>query len=149
MTETKAMTLRLPQEQADELATVADIDGKPVVEVVREAIATYISARRQDPQFRQGLQRRIEADERMLSVEAVADWKGAYFLKLRDFARETLRTSRMLAACNSAPPQVVVGEALLGYQDAQRDIRRAAEEEFPDMVTSAGSGGTAPEENAT
>ena len=45
------MTLRLPEAQAQALETVAEVEGLPVVEVVRLAIAEYIDGRRRDPSF--------------------------------------------------------------------------------------------------
>ncbi len=51
-----------------------------------------------------------------------------YELKLNDFARETARVSAALQACDpDRVPLRVVGEALLGYEMAQRDIARAIE----------------------
>ncbi len=38
-TDTKSFTLRLPAPLADELATVAEVDGVPVQQAVRDAIA--------------------------------------------------------------------------------------------------------------
>lgn len=40
--ETKAMTLRLPQELAEDLATVAMVDGQSMNDTVSEAIGTYL-----------------------------------------------------------------------------------------------------------
>lgn len=65
----------------------------------------------------------------------VADLEGrlaravtSYELKVADFAKETRRTSRMLAACErKAIPMNVVGEALGGYYGAQDDIKRAGQ----------------------
>lgn len=75
----------------------------------------------------------IVAAAALASCEAeVRRWRETYELKLADFARETLRTSAALEACKrSAVPQLVVGEALLGYWDAQEAIRRAIERAAP------------------
>jgi hypothetical protein len=54
-TETKSFTLRLPAPLADELATVAAIDGVPVQQAVRDAIAEHIEARRKDTAFQERL----------------------------------------------------------------------------------------------
>ena len=59
MNDTKAMTLRLPAEQAKELEAVAQIDDVPVAEAVREAITAHIEARRRDEEFRARLQRTL------------------------------------------------------------------------------------------
>lgn len=54
----------------------------------------------------------------------LATWKGAYQGKVDDFARETLRVSAMLSRCDPKNvPLHVVGEAGLGWEDAQRHIK--------------------------
>ena len=66
MAERKAMTIRLSEEQADLLETVAAVDGLSVSEVVRAAIAEHISVRKGDPEFRESLRERIKRVERLL-----------------------------------------------------------------------------------
>ena len=63
----KAMTVRLPAEQAEELDTVAAVDGHPVSQVIRMAIDRHIEERKQDAEFQDGLRQRIEHAQRMLS----------------------------------------------------------------------------------
>ena len=63
----KAMTIRLSAEQADDLATVAAVDGQPVSQVIRAAIDDHIEGRKGDAAFRDGLRQRIERSQRMLS----------------------------------------------------------------------------------
>ena len=48
---TKNLLLRLDPELAERLQTVADVEGRPVSEVVREAIATLVEQRRSDERF--------------------------------------------------------------------------------------------------
>jgi len=48
---TKNLLLRLDPELAGRLQTVADVEGRPVSEVVREAIATLVEQRRSDERF--------------------------------------------------------------------------------------------------
>jgi transposase len=57
---TKATSLRLPTEQAEELAAVARVDGVPISEIVRAAIYQFIAARRSEPDFKERL-RAIDA----------------------------------------------------------------------------------------
>jgi hypothetical protein len=64
--ETKAMTLRLPGQQARELETVAQIDQVPVAEAVRSAIEAHIEARRHDPEFRSRLRKSLEEQKDIL-----------------------------------------------------------------------------------
>jgi len=60
------MTLRLEDLQAAQLDTVAAVDGIPVAEVVRTAIAAHIENRTADPQFQAALKARIERDQQLL-----------------------------------------------------------------------------------
>jgi predicted transcriptional regulator len=62
----KAMTIRLSAEQADELATVAAIDDRPIAEVIRAAIAQHVESRRRDKSFQDSLRERIERTKRLL-----------------------------------------------------------------------------------
>lgn len=62
----KAMTIRLSSEQADELETVAAIDQQPISEVIRAAISEHIQSRLTDDTFQAGLRARIERDQRLL-----------------------------------------------------------------------------------
>lgn len=62
----KAMTIRLSQEQAEELEMVASVENRPVSEVIRAAISQHIDSRKQDDDFRKSLRQRIERTERML-----------------------------------------------------------------------------------
>lgn len=62
----KAMTVRLSEEQAQALETVASVENLPVSDVIRAAIATHIEARRQDPGFQAGLKDRISRARKLL-----------------------------------------------------------------------------------
>lgn len=66
MNPSKAMTLRLTQEQAEQLETVAKVDGKPIAAVIRAAIEQHIEARKQDQEFRKTLQERLTRTRRLL-----------------------------------------------------------------------------------
>lgn len=66
MQETKVTTIRQPADQADELEFIARVDGVPVSEAIRVAIADHIQARRADPAFQQRLRTRIDADRNIL-----------------------------------------------------------------------------------
>ena len=65
----KTMTIRLSAEQAQELDTVAAVDGQPLSEVIRAAIADHIEQRKSDAAFQDGLRQRIEYAQRMLPNE--------------------------------------------------------------------------------
>jgi predicted DNA-binding protein len=62
----KAMSLRLAEDKAAELAAIARADDMPVSEVVREAIDKHIAARRADVDFQKRLKRRLEEDREVL-----------------------------------------------------------------------------------
>jgi Arc/MetJ-type ribon-helix-helix transcriptional regulator len=62
----KAMTLRLPADQAAELEAVARADDKSVSETVREAIDALIDERRRDKEFRARIRAIIEEDRELL-----------------------------------------------------------------------------------
>jgi predicted transcriptional regulator len=62
----KAMTIRLSEEQADALETVAAVESMPVSEVIRAAIAEHIDSRKKDPAFQDSLKERLERAKRLL-----------------------------------------------------------------------------------
>lgn len=66
MPATRVTTIRQPAEQADELEFVARVDGVAASELVREAIAAHLQARRADPEFQARLRARIAADRQIL-----------------------------------------------------------------------------------
>lgn len=66
MKPTRAMTIRLSEQQAHELETVADVDSVPVVEVIRAAIAEHVESRKRDAEFQRSLKERIEQAQGML-----------------------------------------------------------------------------------
>lgn len=67
MSKSRVTTIRQPEDQADELEFVARVDGIPASELIRDAIADYLVARRADPEFQDRLRARIEADKEILA----------------------------------------------------------------------------------
>lgn len=63
---TKATSLRLPEDQAADLAAVARADGMKISEAVRQAIAKHIATRRSDSDFQDRLRRLLEEDRETL-----------------------------------------------------------------------------------
>jgi predicted transcriptional regulator len=51
MTDTKNVLLRLDPELAENLRTVAEVEGRSVSDVAREAIAELVDKRRRDKRF--------------------------------------------------------------------------------------------------
>lgn len=61
------MTLRLPQEQADQLELIASVNGKPMSEEIREALADHTRRQLQDPAFRDRLKDSRARQDRLAS----------------------------------------------------------------------------------
>lgn len=66
MTAGKAMTLRLVREQAEELEALAQIEEKPIADIVREAIANHVERRKRDPRFQKKLQESLDRNRAIL-----------------------------------------------------------------------------------
>ena len=62
----KAMTVRLPAEQAAALEMVADVDGVSMSEAVRDAIESHIDNRRADSDFQERLAESMRRHQRIL-----------------------------------------------------------------------------------
>jgi hypothetical protein len=63
---TKALTLRLPLEQAEAIEAIAGVDGISINEEIRRAVAAHIEARRQDVEFRERLRASVERNREIL-----------------------------------------------------------------------------------
>ena len=66
MNESKVMSLRLSEELAAEVATVARVEGVSISEAIRAALYRYISTRRNEQDFKERLRRRLEEDREIL-----------------------------------------------------------------------------------
>jgi hypothetical protein len=66
MTATRAFTVRVPQEQAEELEAIAAAEGTSVAEEVRAALTERIEARRRDKKFQARLRATMERNRRVL-----------------------------------------------------------------------------------
>jgi predicted transcriptional regulator len=65
---TKNLLLRLDPELAGRLQTVADVEGRPVSEVVREAIAALVEQRRGDERFLRLLEENLARHRQALDL---------------------------------------------------------------------------------
>ena len=65
---TKNLLLRLDPELAGRLQTVADIEGRPVSDVVREAIAALVEQRRGDERFLRLLEANLDRHRQALDL---------------------------------------------------------------------------------
>jgi predicted transcriptional regulator len=63
---TKNIVLRLDQELAERLQTVADVEGRSVSEVLREAVASLVEQRRRDERFIRLLEENVARHQRLL-----------------------------------------------------------------------------------
>jgi len=64
------MTIRLDPGVAEDLSTVAAVDGQTVSDAVRQAVSDYVAARKADPRFRAALREHLTRMRRMLGDEA-------------------------------------------------------------------------------
>jgi hypothetical protein len=62
----RAYTVRLQEDQAEDLEAVAQVDGLSVAEEIREAITERIAQRRADKAFQNRLREAIEQNRRAL-----------------------------------------------------------------------------------
>ncbi len=62
------MVLRLDPGLAERLEAVAQVEGRSVSDVVREAIAALVEARRRDKRFRQLLDDNLARHQRILEL---------------------------------------------------------------------------------
>ena len=65
---TKNLLLRLDPELAGRLQTVADVEGRPVSDIVREAIATLVEQRRTDGRFLRLLEENLARHRQALDL---------------------------------------------------------------------------------
>ncbi|MFI6826360.1 ribbon-helix-helix protein, CopG family [Kribbella sp. NPDC050241] len=63
---TKNILLRLDPELAEQLQTVASVEGRSVSDVAREAIAALVDRRREDSRFSQLLEENLARHEQSL-----------------------------------------------------------------------------------
>jgi hypothetical protein len=70
MKTSKAMTIRLTEEQAEALETVASVEQLAVSDVIRAAISEHIETRRKDPVFQEDLKARLARARKLLARQA-------------------------------------------------------------------------------
>lgn len=71
---TKNIMLRLEPELAERLRVVADVEGRSVSDVLREAVAKLLEQRRKDKRFIRLLEENLARHQRLL--EALRDQDG-------------------------------------------------------------------------
>jgi predicted transcriptional regulator len=65
---TKNIVLRLDPELAERLQTVADVEGRSVSDVLREAVASLVEQRRRDERFIRLLEENVARHQRLLKA---------------------------------------------------------------------------------
>lgn len=65
---TKNMVLRLDPELAEQLEAVAEVEGRSVSDVVRQAIGELVARRRKDKKFIRLLEENLKRHERLLAI---------------------------------------------------------------------------------
>jgi len=65
---TKNMVLRMDPALAERLEAVAEVEGRSVSDVVREAIATLVAARQQDERFIRLVEDNLARHQRILEM---------------------------------------------------------------------------------
>jgi predicted transcriptional regulator len=65
---TKNMVLRLDLALAERLAAVAEVEGRTVSDVAREAIAALVESRRKDKRFHRLLEDNLARHQRLLDL---------------------------------------------------------------------------------
>jgi predicted transcriptional regulator len=66
--QTKNMVLRLDPDLAELLAAIAEVEGRSVSDVARQAIAELVQARRKDKHFRRLLEENLARHQRLLDL---------------------------------------------------------------------------------
>lgn len=64
--QSRAISIRLPQQMAAELAAIARTKDIPTSEVIREAIENHIASLSTDKDFRQRLRKHLEDEQKVL-----------------------------------------------------------------------------------
>lgn len=68
--DTKSMTLRIDENLAERVRTIAEVEGSSVSDVIRDALAEHVSRRRRDPEFQAMLKRNLRRHQELLSMLA-------------------------------------------------------------------------------
>lgn len=68
--DTKSMTLRIDENLAERVRTIAEVEDTTVSDVIRDALAEHVERRRRDPDFQAMLKRNLRRHEELLSLLA-------------------------------------------------------------------------------
>lgn len=65
---TKNVLLRLDTELAERVTALAEVEGRAVSEIMRQAIAEHVERRRSDPEFQRRLKAAVTRQRRLLRL---------------------------------------------------------------------------------
>ena len=68
--EIKNMTLRIDENLAERVRTIAEVEETTVSDVIRDALAEHVERRRGDPEFQAMLERNLRRHQELLSMLA-------------------------------------------------------------------------------
>ena len=68
--DTKSMTLRIDENLAERVRTIAEVEETTVSDVIRDALAEHVERRRRDPEFQAMLTRNLRRHEELLKLLA-------------------------------------------------------------------------------
>ena len=68
--DTKSMTLRIDENLAERVRTIAEVEETTVSDVIRDALSEHVERRRRDPEFQAMLKRNLRRHEELLSMLA-------------------------------------------------------------------------------
>ena len=68
--EIRSMTLRIDENLAERVRTIAEVEETTVSDVIRDALAEHVERRRRDPEFQTMLKRNLRRHEELLSMLA-------------------------------------------------------------------------------
>ena len=68
--DTKSMTLRIHENLAERVRTIAEVEETTVSDVIRDALAEHVERRRRDPEFQAMLKRNLRRHEELLGMLA-------------------------------------------------------------------------------
>ena len=68
--DTKSMTLRIDENLAERVRTIAEVEETTVSDVIRDALAEHVERRRRDPEFQAMLMRNLRRHEELLKLLA-------------------------------------------------------------------------------
>jgi hypothetical protein len=80
----QTISVRMTEEQAEELRLLAHFDGRAIAEEIRDAVGLLVQTRRADPKFRRRVEEIMEYGQRMLAERGHTEAAEALHLPSHD-----------------------------------------------------------------